>query len=78
MCMKEEKFVFTAVIRDNGFALGAASEGTKGYSPTTYDGYETYEKASEHAKFLNDRLGWFDEKEAMRIVLGTMGYGEKS
>ena len=73
--MFTENFAFTAVINEHGFEIGAAIEGSKGYSPTTYGRFDSYELASEQADYLNERMG-LTPKRAIQIVLGTMSYGD--
>tara|TARA_Y100000310_G_scaffold319113_1_gene373987 strand:- start:234 stop:437 length:204 start_codon:yes stop_codon:yes gene_type:complete len=61
---------WTAVITRQGFSIGLAEEGTKGYSPTEFR-FATYEKAQAHADKLNKGTGLSTE-EAFNIVADTM------
>lgn len=67
------KHAFTAVIRKEGYMIGRADYGIRGYTPIRVDGvsFETYEAAKEYAKEQNGRMG-LSEKEAMEIVFNTM------
>ena len=69
--MMMNKFALTAVIQDRKFGIGAAEEGTKGYSPTTYGPFDTWDEAVEFADMVNEQIG-LTKEEASKIIIGTM------
>jgi hypothetical protein len=59
-----------AVVTSDGYSIGFADEGVRGYTPTTYS-YETYSRASRVAEMWNDLAGLSGERAAA-IVLSSM------
>lgn len=66
------KSAYTAIVDQNGYTIGRADEGTRGYTPVPKEGkFPSYKAAQEHAKRMNEAAG-IDATEAILIVLGTM------
>jgi hypothetical protein len=61
------------VVTSNGYSIGFADEGVKGYTPTTYT-YETYDEAKAAARLWNENTGLSPERSSA-IVLSTMSFG---
>lgn len=66
------KFAYTAVVVPEGFILGRADYGTKGYTPVRIRPYSTWDQAREAANKLNSEEG-LTPVEAQEIVFNTMG-----
>jgi threonine synthase len=68
-----QRFAFTAVIDEQGWVIGLAEEGTRGYTKLLQEGIQPDEAtARARAAALNKHVGWTDEGAAQMVVLTTM------
>lgn len=66
------RYAYTAVVDQEGYGIGRADEGTRGYTPCPqYGRFETYDLAQARAAELNAEAG-VDAAEAFRLVAETM------
>ena len=69
------RIAMTAVMHDNKYIIGAATEGTHGYTPfPEYGEFPSWDAAQAAADTMNERAG-MSREEAIGIVLGTMKRG---
>ena len=65
-------YAYTAIIDADGYSIGRADVGTKGYTPVPTEGnFDTYEAATDRANAMNLEMG-LEPKDAIEIVMGTM------
>jgi len=65
------RFAYTAIVRPEGFILGKADYGTRGYTPVYGQTFKTWDAAKKAATDLNDANG-VSRLEAEEIVFNTM------
>jgi hypothetical protein len=66
------KHAFSAIVDENGYSIGRADEGTRGYTPQPdFGAFPSWDAAKAKADELNKEFG-LSEQEVARIVLGTM------
>jgi len=69
---KEPQLIaFTAIVDEHGYKIGLCHQGIRGYSPTKFGPYKTYEEYNNKAKELNEGLGLTTEM-AYAIIASTM------
>jgi len=73
----EPEMCYTAVMKMDGFTLGAVKRGELGYYATDYLTVETYELAVQWANEMNEKLG-VDKKTACIMALKSMRLRENT
>jgi hypothetical protein len=62
----------TAVIDGDKYAIGLTSKAHRGYSPTSFGTFDSYEAAQSEADALNAEILGLSKLEATSIVLASM------